>query len=160
MRGQRTKGLRGYGSGVGSWYWIGVCAGLGAAIGVLFAGLVGTGRSGRIAAILLAGTVGAGIGFGVESWQPGGWGDRLAGIMGALAGALGALQVVNGARRRGGTRGGTALLVSGAALIVAALALIPVVGYLEALALPALAARLRRAQPERYAGLRTLARDE
>lgn len=80
--------------------------------------------------------------------------------MGALAGALGALQVVNGARRRGGTRGGTALLVSGVALIVAALALIPVVGYLEALALPALAARLRRAQPERYAGLRTLARDE
>jgi hypothetical protein len=33
-----------------------------------------------------------------------------------------------------------------------------VVGYLEALALPALALRLRRRAPERYAGLRTLAK--
>ncbi|MDX6442626.1 MAG: hypothetical protein QOE43_2355, partial [Gaiellaceae bacterium] len=32
-------------------------------------------------------------------------------------------------------------------------------GYLEALALPVLAARLRRRAPERYAGLRTLAKD-
>jgi hypothetical protein len=52
------------------------------------------------------------------------------------------------------------LLVGGAALVVAAAAWIPAVGYLEALALPALATRLRRRQPERYAGLRTLARDE
>ena len=35
---------------------------------------------------------------------------------------------------------------------------IPVVGYLEAIALPAVAARLRRRSPERYAGLRTLAK--
>jgi hypothetical protein len=145
---------------MGSWYWIGVCAGLGAAVGVLFAGLAGTERVWRIAAIVVAGAVGAAVGFGIESWQPGGWGDRAAGIVGALAGALGAAQVVRGALRRGGTRGGTALLVAGAALVVAGLAWIPVVGYLEALALPAFAARLRRTQPERYAGLRTLARDE
>jgi hypothetical protein len=44
--------------------------------------------------------------------------------------------------------------------VIAALAWIPVVGYLLALALPLVAVRLRRAQPERYAGLRTLARDE
>jgi hypothetical protein len=50
------------------------------------------------------------------------------------------------------------LLVAGAALVVAGLAWIPAVGYLEALALPALAARLRRRAPERYAGLRTLAK--
>ena len=145
---------------MGSWYWIGVCAGLGSAVGVLFAGLAGTGRAWRIAAIVLGGAVGAGIGFGIESWQPGGWGDRLAGIAGAVAGALGALQIVRGAVRRGATRAGTALLVAGAALVLAGAAFIPVVGYLEAVALPALAARLRRAQPERYAGLRTLARDE
>jgi hypothetical protein len=145
---------------MGSWYWIGVSAGLGVAVGVLIAGLAGTGRAWRIAAIIVGGAVGAGIGFGIESWQPGGWGDRLAGILGALAGALGALQVVRGAFRRGATRAGTALLVTGAACAVAALAWIPVVGYLEALALPAVAARLRRTQPERYAGLRTLARDE
>ena len=46
-----------------------------------------------------------------------------------------------------------------AALVVAALALIPGVGYLEALVLPALGARLRRRGGERYAGLRILARD-
>ena len=44
-----------------------------------------------------------------------------------------------------------------AAVAVALLALIPVVGYLEFLALPFLAVRLRRRRPERYAGLRTLA---
>jgi hypothetical protein len=67
--------------------------------------------------------------------------------------------VVGGTLRRGGTRGGTAALVGLAALGLAALALIPVVGYLEAVALPALAARARRRRPERYAGLRSLARD-
>jgi hypothetical protein len=122
--------------------------------------VAGTGRAWRIAAVVLGGAVGAGIGFGIESWQPGGWGDLVAGIAGAVAGALGALQIVRGAARRGATRAGTALLVAGAALVLAGLAFIPVVGYLEAVALPALAARLRRAQPERYAGLRTLARDE
>ncbi|MBA2475418.1 MAG: hypothetical protein H0V40_05630, partial [Actinobacteria bacterium] len=81
-----------------------------------------------------------------------------AGVGGAL-GALGASQVVRGALRRGGTRGGTGILVALAAVVLALLALIPVVGYLEALVVPALAARLRRRTPERYAGLRTLARD-
>jgi len=33
-----------------------------------------------------------------------------------------------------------------------------VLGYVEALVLPVLAARIRRRRPERYAGLRTLAR--
>ena len=42
---------------------------------------------------------------------------------------------------------------------LAGLALIPGAGYLEAVALPALAARLRRSQADRYAGLRSLARD-
>ena len=41
----------------------------------------------------------------------------------------------------------------------AGLAFVPVAGYLEAVALPVLALRLRRRTPERYAGLRTLARD-
>jgi len=39
------------------------------------------------------------------------------------------------------------------------LAWVPVVGYLEAVFVPAFAARLRRRAPERYAGLRSLARD-
>ena len=144
---------------MGGWYWIGVCAGLGAAAGVLLVGLAGAGRATLAVAGALALAAGAGIGFAVQSWQPGSWGCILAGALGALGGALGAAQVVTGALRRGGTRGGTAVLVAVAAIVVAAVAWVPVLGYLEALALPLLAARIRRRAPERYAGLRTLARD-
>src|SRR5947207_348957 len=84
---------------------------------------------------------------------------RAAAAAGGAAGGIGAAQVVRGALRRGGTRGGTALIVAGAALAVAALAWVPALGYLEAVALPAIAARLRRRSPETYAGLRTLAKD-
>jgi uncharacterized membrane protein len=66
---------------------------------------------------------------------------------------------VSGALRRGGTRGGTAALVAGGAVLVAVIALVPVLGYVEVLVLPALAIRMRRRAPERYAGLRTLAKD-
>ena len=145
---------------MGSWYWIGVSAGLGAAVGVLLSGAFGGGRGARIAVILLAGAAGAAIGFEIANWQSGGWGDRAAGIAGGLAGALGATQTVSGALRRGGTRIATAALLAGAALLLAALAWIPVAGYVIALALLVLVLLLRRSRPERYAGLRTLARDE
>jgi hypothetical protein len=145
---------------VGTWYWVGVSVGFGAAVGVLFASFTGNKRSALIAAAIAAGAAGAALGWAIASWQTGGWIDRLGGIAGGLLGSLGAGQIVAGALRRGGTRGGTATLVAGAAVLLAGAAWIPVVGYLEALALPAVAARLRRARPERYAGLRTLARDE
>ncbi len=141
---------------MGAWYWIGVAAGLGAAAGVLLAGAL---RVAVIAVVLVAAAAGAGIGVAVDAWQPGSWGDIAAGAAGGLAGAFGAAQIVRGALRRGGTAGGTALIVAGAAVLTAGIAWIPALGYLEALALPALAVRLRRRQPERYAGLRTLARD-
>jgi hypothetical protein len=101
-----------------------------------------------IALVIAAGGIGAAIGYGVESWKAGGF-----------VAALAAAQVVAGALRRGATRGGTASLVIGAGLLLAGLALVPGLGYLEAVALPALALRLRRMQPERYAGLRTLAKE-
>jgi len=145
---------------VGSWYWIGVSAGLGAAVGVLLSGFADGGRGSRIGVILLAGAAGAGIGFAIGNWQSGGWGDRAAGIAGGIAGALGATQTVSGALRRGGTRGGTAALLAGAAIVIAGLAWIPAIGYLMAVLLVLLVPLLRRTQPERYAGLRTLARDE
>jgi hypothetical protein len=145
---------------VGSWYWIGVSVGLGVGMGVLLAGVVGAARSALIGSAVAAVLAGAALGFGIDEWQPGGWGNVLAGAIGGLLGLLGAAQIVRGALRRGGTRGGTAALVGGAGLLVAAAAWIPVVGYLEAVALPALGARVRRSRPERYAGLRTLARDE
>ena len=77
----------------------------------------------------------------------------------AVCGALGSAPLVSGTLRRGGTRGGTALLLAVAALVGAALAFVPVVGYLEALAVPALGARLRGRAPDRHAGLRSLAKD-
>jgi hypothetical protein len=141
---------------MGAWYWIGVAAGLGAAAGVLLAGAL---RVALVLVAVLAAAAGAGLGVAVDAWQPGSWGDIAAGAAGGFAGAFGAAQIVRGALRRGGTAVGTAVIVAGAALLVAGLAWVPVLGYLEALALPVLAARLRRRQPERYAGLRTLARD-
>ncbi len=144
---------------VGGWYWIGVATGFAAGAGVLLSGLVPARRAALIVLVVAAGGAGAAIGYGVESWEPGGWGDRLGGILGGIAGAGGAAQIVVGALRRGGTRGGTAALVAAAGIVVAALGLVPALGYVEAVALPVLAARLRRRRPERYAGLRTLARD-
>jgi hypothetical protein len=141
---------------MGAWYWIGVAAGLGAAAGVLLAGAV---RGAVIAVVVLAAAVGAAVGYGIDAWQPGSWGDVAAGAAGGLLAAFGAAHSVHGALRRGGTAGGTALIVAGAAVAAAALAWVPALGFVEALALPALAARLRRRSPERYAGLRTLARD-
>lgn len=140
---------------MGAWYWIGVCAGLGAAAGVLLAGVAGR----AVVASVIAAVAGAGIGFAVHDWQSGGWVDVAIGAAAGLLGGVGAATIVRGALGRGGTRAGTALLVAGAAVVTAALAFAPVAGYLEAIALPALAARLRRRAPERYAGLRTLARD-
>jgi hypothetical protein len=142
---------------MGSWYWIGVSAGLGAAAGVLLAGF--TARIVVLAAALGA-AAGLGLGAAVDAWQPGGWGDLVAGIAGGMAGSVGAAQIVKGALRRGGTGGATGLLVAGVAVAVAAVAFVPALGYVEAAGLPLLASRIRRRLPERYAGLRTLARDE
>jgi len=146
---------------MGTWYWIGVSAGLGAAVGILIAAVVGAAvRVILVVAGVAAVLAGLAVGYGIEEWQPGGWGDVILGAAGAVLGLLAAAYVVGGALKRGGTRSGTGLLVAGAAFLVAALAWIPAVGYVIAVALPILALRVRRARPERYAGLRTLARDE
>lgn len=125
--------------------------GLGVGLGVALAGILGGVR----ALALVAGTAGALVaGYLLDGWE-----QAAAGGIGGLLGAAGALQLTSGALRRGGTRGGTAVLVAIAGIVLAVLAFIPVLGYVEALAVPALAARLRRRLPERYAGLRSLARD-
>jgi hypothetical protein len=139
---------------VGAWYTIGLFAGLGAALGVLFVGLLGSLRLGAAAAFAVAVAAGVGAGFAFQTWK-----EALAGGLGAACGALGAGRFVEGALRRGGTRGGTAVLVAGAALVLAGLAFVPVLGYLEALLLPVLAARLRARANKRHAGLRILAKD-
>ena len=82
------------------------------------------------------------------------WTEAVAGAVGGVVGAAAAAIVVSGALRRGGTRGGLALIVAAVAAGLAGLAFVPGAGYLVALALPILAVRLRRTQADRYAGLR------
>ena len=103
---------------------------------------------------LLAALAGAALGYALQ-----GWAEAIAGGIGGVIGALAAAFLVAGTLGRGGTRGGTAALVVGSGVVLAGLALIPVVGYLEAAAVPLLTARARRRRPDRHAGLRTLARD-
>jgi len=151
----RPNSTRDYtGETVGDWYTIGLALGLGIAIGTLFAGLLTATPLGRAAAVVLAGAAGALVGTLIDDWT-----ELVAGGIGGVLGAAGAAIVVAGALRRGGTRAGLALIVAALAAGIAALAFVPAAGYLEAVALPLLAVRLRRTQAERYAGLRTLAKD-
>ena len=139
---------------MGDWYTIGLALGIGTALGALFAGLLASTPAGRLAAIVLAGSSGALVGFLIEDWT-----ELLAGAVGGVVGAASAAVIVSGAFRRGGTRTGLALIVAALAAGLAGLAFVPGAGYLEVVALPVLAARLRRTQADRYAGLRSLARD-
>ncbi|HEY7148887.1 MAG TPA: hypothetical protein VH420_05520 [Gaiellaceae bacterium] len=137
---------------MGAWYSIGVYAGLGVALGIAAAGVFG-GRRYALMAPFLAAVVGIVLVPFADVPQ------AAAIAVGGVLGSLGALELVRGALRRGGTRLGTALFVLLGAVVVAALAFVPVLGYVEAVALPALGMRLRRRGDQRYAGLRTLAKD-
>ena len=139
---------------MGAWYTIGLCVGVGAGAGVLLSGLLAASRVGVAVAVLLAAAAGVGVGLAFFDWP-----EALGGGIGGVLGALGAAGIVQGTLRRGGTRGGTAVIVGLAGVGVAALAFIPVVGYLEAVVIPVLAVRLRRREGGRFAGLRILARD-
>jgi hypothetical protein len=136
-------------------YRIGVAAGIGAGIALAAAGwLGGRPRAGAALAILIGAAAGAVVGFALDNWT-----EAVGGVTGGVLGGVGGATLAAGTRRRGGTTSGTGILIGLAGIGVAALALVPFLGYVEALALPALAARARRREPERYAGLRTLARD-
>jgi hypothetical protein len=137
------------------WYRIGLAAGIGAGAALVAAGWLGRTRAGAPLAMLIGAAVGVGVGFAL----PDEWKDAVGGGVGGLLGGFGGASLAAGTLRRGGTRAGTGILIGLAGLGVVALAFVPFLGYLEALALPALADRARRRRPERYAGLRTLARD-
>jgi hypothetical protein len=139
---------------VSTFYWIGLSLGLGVSAGVLLAGLLATGRAGIAAAVVVAAVAGGGLGLFIFEVE-----EAVAGALGGVAGAGGTGAVVRGALGRGGVRGATAVLVAVAALASASLALIPFVGYVQAIVVPALGVRVRRREGERYAGLRILARD-
>lgn len=139
-------------SGMGAWYTIGLFAGLGVAVGVVAAGVLGGRR--LLACIVLGAAAGAALGIVLADPE-----EAAGAAAGGALGALGAAGIVGGALRRGGTRAGTAALVGIGAALLAALAFVPIVGYLEAVLLPAAAARLRLRAGKRYAGLRILAKD-
>jgi hypothetical protein len=138
---------------VGDWYEIGITVGLGLAAGLLFAGILAAWRYGVVASTLGALVIGVAAGLLVKGWigLPGA-------LVGAVIGAVSASIVARGALRRGATPGGTAFIIGSASIFVALLALIPVVGYVLAVVVPAVAARRARQEPDRHAGLRTLAR--
>jgi hypothetical protein len=153
VRGRRPGFTRLYTGEVDDWYTIGLCLGLGLGIGVVLSGLLAVNRLGTGAAALLGAVVGAVVGLGIGETD-----EAIAGAVGGLIGALAAGAVVQGALRRGATRLGLGAYLGAAGLLVLLLALIPVVGYLAVVALPALALRMRGRQAARYAGLRTLAK--
>jgi hypothetical protein len=135
---------------MGTWYTVGLFAGLGAALGLAATGVLRRWLpSAGVALVLIV------VGGLVVSHVA----QAIGGGVGALCGAIGSAPLVAGTLRRGGTRGGTAALLGLAALVGAGLAFVPVVGYLEALAVPLFGLRLRRRAPDTHAGLRTLARD-
>jgi hypothetical protein len=139
---------------VGELYTIGVFTGLGVGLGIVAAALLGGIRFGLPLAVVAGAAAGAGLGLALSETE-----EAIGGGLGGLAGAVGAGTLVRGALTRGGARIATGALLIAAAVVVGLLALVPAVGYLEAVVLPALAARLRRAESRRYAGLRILARD-
>jgi hypothetical protein len=138
---------------VGDWYQIGITVGLGVAAGLLLAGLLAGWRYGLLTSVVGALAVGVLAGLLVKGWigLPGA-------LVGGLVGAVSASVIARGALRRGATPSGTAFIVGSASIAVALLALIPLVGYVLAVAVPALAVRRARKEPDRHAGLRTLAK--
>jgi hypothetical protein len=135
------------------WYTVGLFAGLGVAVGIAVVGVLGGRRVAPLASLIGA-ILGAALGYLLGDLE-----EAVAGGIGGVLGAFGAAQLVGGALNRGGTRVATGFFVVIGAVIVALLALVPVVGYVLAIAVPALGLRLRRRAGKRYAGLRTLARD-
>ena len=136
------------------WYRVGVAAGIGAGAALAAAVWLARTKSFALLAILIGAAVGVGVGFALDDWK-----DAVGGGIGGVLGGLGGAPLAAGTIRRGGTTSGTGILIGLAGLGIAALALVPFLGYVEALVLPAFSARARRREPERYAGLRTLARD-
>lgn len=135
---------------MGAWYTIGLFLGLGAALGVACVAIVPR----ALLVLVPAAVVAAALGYVFS-----GGAQAAAGAVGAILGSLGAEPVVTGTLRRGGTRGGTATILIGGALVLAGLAFVPGLGYVEAIAVPVFGLRLRRRAPDRHAGLRTLAKD-
>ncbi|HSR95199.1 MAG TPA: hypothetical protein VLK56_10075 [Solirubrobacterales bacterium] len=131
--------------------------GIGIAIGML-AGATGTRGSARGRMTLLAAAIGLIVGFllagSADLSSPLG---ALFCLLGAAAGCIVVSDVVSGAGRREGGSGALGFLVSLAALVVVAAALLfPVLTFLVIVALAWLGAARHRRAKRKHAGLRVL----
>jgi hypothetical protein len=138
---------------VGDWYTIGLCLGLGLGLSVAITGILGTNVVGIGAAAVVGAVLGGAIGLLIGDTP-----ETIAGALGGVLGALSAAAVVVGALRRGATRFGVGAYVAALGALICLIALVPVAGYVLAVALPVLAARMRGRQAARFAGLRSLAK--
>jgi hypothetical protein len=138
---------------VGSWYTIGLCLGLGLGLSVAITGILGSSVFGIGVSAVIGAALGAAIGLLVGDTP-----ETIAGVVGGALGALSASAAVVGALRRGATRFGVGAYMGAVGVLVCLLALIPLAGYVLAVVLPLLAARMRGRQAARFAGLRTLAK--
>jgi hypothetical protein len=138
---------------VGGWYTIGLCLGLGLGLSIAITGILGTNILGIGAAAVVGAILGGAVGLLVGDTP-----ETIAGAIGGVLGALSAAAVVVGALRRGATRFGVGAYVGALGVLICLVALVPVAGYVLAVALPVLAARMRGRQAARFAGLRSLAK--
>jgi hypothetical protein len=138
---------------VGDWYTIGLCLGLGLGLSIAITGILGTNVVGIGAAAVVGAVVGGAIGLLIGDTA-----ETIAGGVGGVLGALSAAAVVVGALRRGATRFGVGAYMGALGTLVCLVALVPLAGYVLAVVLPVLAARMRGRQAARFAGLRSLAK--
>ena len=138
---------------MGSWYTIGLSLGLGLGLGVVLVGILGSNVFGVGVGVVVGAALGVSLGLAIGDTA-----EAIAAGVGGSLGALSAAAAVHGALRRGGTRIGIAAYLGVLGLVICLVALIPAVGYVEAVAIPLLAARMRGRQAARFAGLRTLAK--
>jgi hypothetical protein len=138
---------------VGSWYTIGLCLGLGLGLSVAITGILGSNVVGIGAAAVIGAVLGGAIGLGIGETA-----ETIAGVVGGALGALSAAVAVLGALRRGATRFGVGAYMGAVGVLICLLALVPLAGYVLAVALPLLAVRMRGRQAARFAGLRSLAK--
>ena len=116
--------------------------------GVLGSNVLGIGAAAIVGAVL-GGAIGLLIGDTPEA---------IAGVVGGVLGAFSAAVVVVGALRRGATRFGDGGVLGRGRRSRLPDRIVPLAGYLVAVALPLLATRMRGKQAARFAGLRTLAK--
>jgi hypothetical protein len=138
---------------VGSWYTVGLCLGVGLGLSVAITGVLATNVLGIGAAAVVGAFLGGAIGLVIGETP-----ETIAGAVGGVLGALSAAVVVVGALHRGATRFGVGAYMGALGILVCLLALVPLAGYVLAVALPLLAVRMRGRQAARFAGLRTLAK--